>query len=138
MMAQVIVIRPVAPILLSFLLQLTQQGWTLSEGLSRSRKKVAWTKLRSMWKHETAPCPSCGRGLAEQRAEQCADSVHILSSILARHAQAAWGEALHKNAEATHPLVRKALSRVGRLRGYGNALCAPQAEAFIRAYRSLR
>jgi hypothetical protein len=24
-------------------------------------------------------------------------------------------------------------NRVGRLRAYGNALCAPQAEAFIRA-----
>jgi hypothetical protein len=23
---------------------------------------------------------------------------------------------------------------VGRLRGYGNALCAPAAEAFVRAY----
>jgi hypothetical protein len=25
-------------------------------------------------------------------------------------------------------------NRIGRLRAYGNALCAPQAEAFIRAY----
>jgi DNA (cytosine-5)-methyltransferase 1 len=28
-------------------------------------------------------------------------------------------------------------NRVGKLRGYGNALVAPQAEAFIRAYMEL-
>lgn len=32
------------------------------------------------------------------------------------------------------PLIQKGKARVGRLRGYGNALCAPQAETFIRAY----
>ena len=33
----------------------------------------------------------------------------------------------------TFPLVDGASARVGRLRGYGNAIVAPQAEAFIRA-----
>jgi len=33
-----------------------------------------------------------------------------------------------------HPLARGAPARVGRLRGYGNAIVATQAEAFIRAY----
>jgi len=28
--------------------------------------------------------------------------------------------------------------RVGRLRGYGNALCAPAAQAFIEAYLEIR
>ena len=32
------------------------------------------------------------------------------------------------------PLAHGAASRVGRLRGYGNAIVAPQAEAFIRAF----
>jgi DNA (cytosine-5)-methyltransferase 1 len=32
------------------------------------------------------------------------------------------------------PLVNGATNRVGRLRGYGNAICAPVAEEFIRAY----
>lgn len=32
------------------------------------------------------------------------------------------------------PLAHGPAARVGRLRGYGNALCAPQAAAFIRAY----
>lgn len=34
----------------------------------------------------------------------------------------------------TEPLATGAAARVGRLRAYGNALCAPVAEAFIRAY----
>ena len=38
----------------------------------------------------------------------------------------------------TFPLVAGAPARVGRLRGYGNALVAPLAEEFIRAYREQR
>lgn len=34
----------------------------------------------------------------------------------------------------TFPLAHGASSRVGRLRGYGNAICAPAAQAFIEAY----
>ena len=34
----------------------------------------------------------------------------------------------------TFPLVAGATNRVGRLRGYGNAIVAPQAQAFIEAY----
>ena len=38
----------------------------------------------------------------------------------------------------TFPLVNGATSRVGRLRAYGNAICAPQAEEFIKAYLETR
>ena len=34
----------------------------------------------------------------------------------------------------TFPLVNGASARMGRLRGYGNAIVAPQAQAFIEAY----
>ena len=34
----------------------------------------------------------------------------------------------------TFPLAHGAAERVGRLHGYGNAIVAPQAEAFVRAY----
>jgi len=37
----------------------------------------------------------------------------------------------------TFPLAYGAAARVGRLRGYGNALVAPQAIEFIKAYMSL-
>jgi DNA (cytosine-5)-methyltransferase 1 len=33
----------------------------------------------------------------------------------------------------TQPLASGATKRLGRLRGYGNALCAPQAQAFVEA-----
>ena len=35
------------------------------------------------------------------------------------------------------PLASRIPRRVGKLRGYGNAVCVPAAEAFIRAYISL-
>lgn len=35
------------------------------------------------------------------------------------------------------PLAHGAPARVGRLRGYGNAIVAPQAEAFIEAVMSV-
>jgi len=37
----------------------------------------------------------------------------------------------------TFPLAHGIANRVGKLRGYGNALVAPQAEGFIRAYMEL-
>ena len=37
----------------------------------------------------------------------------------------------------TFPLAHGSTNRVGRLRGYGNAIVAPQAEAFIRAYMEI-
>ena len=36
------------------------------------------------------------------------------------------------------PLVQETPNRVGRLRGYGNAICAPVAQAFIEAYQCSR
>jgi len=37
-------------------------------------------------------------------------------------------------AQIFSPLIQKTRNRVGRLRGYGDAIVAPVAEAFIRAY----
>lgn len=36
-----------------------------------------------------------------------------------------------------NPLIQKAENRVGRLKGYGNAIVAPQAAAFIKAYMEI-
>ncbi|MGH9697926.1 MAG: DNA cytosine methyltransferase [Candidatus Acidiferrales bacterium] len=38
----------------------------------------------------------------------------------------------------TSPLAHGATARMGRLRAYGNAICAPQAAEFIRAYEEIR
>ena len=37
----------------------------------------------------------------------------------------------------TFPLAHGAAARVGRLRGYGNAIVSPQAEAFVRAFMDM-
>jgi hypothetical protein len=75
--------------------------------------------------------------LDEQQAEKHSDAVHILSSILARHAQTAWSEAFSRNASDAFPLIRNAPARVGRLRAYGNAIVSEVAVTFIRAAREL-
>jgi hypothetical protein len=72
-------------------------------------------------------------GLAGQLPRERADVVPVLSSLLARHAREAWDNAHAAHAETGFPLAAGARSRVGRLCGYGNAIVAPQAEAFIRA-----
>jgi len=60
--------------------------------------------------------------------------VRLLPSILARHAQAAWGETFAAHAAAVHPLAHGVPARVGRLRGYGNAIVGPLAAEFITAF----
>lgn len=40
--------------------------------------------------------------------------------------------------ESSFPLVNGVPNRMGRLRGYGNALCVPSAQAFIEAYLEVK
>jgi site-specific DNA-cytosine methylase len=122
-----------APILLAFLRQLSEQRWAFAQSIPRSGEKETEKFLRELREQESASSSSCGRGLDEQPRGESSDIVHILSSILARHAQTAWGETFQQNARDAFPLTVGAINRVGRLRGYGNALCAPQAQAFIEA-----
>lgn len=123
-----------APILLSFLRQLTEQGWAFAESISRAGKETQEILLRSLWWHRTAARASCGRGLDEQRPREHSDIMRVLSSILARHAQTAWGEAFNENAAATHPLATGIPARVGRLRAYGNAINPWNGAEFVRAF----
>ena len=126
-----------APVLLSFLRQLSQQGWAFSQSFSCPSAEETEEVLRSLRQQESITCSSSGRGLDEQRGRQLTDAVHILSSILARYAQEAWSETFDANARAAFPLATGERNRVGRLRGYGNALVGPQAEEFIRAYMEI-
>jgi len=59
--------------------------------------------------------------------------VRLLSSILARAAQEAWALDHKAYAEAYFPLAVGSENRVGRLRGYGNAINLAQAQGFIEA-----
>jgi hypothetical protein len=82
----------------------------------------------------TAARPPHQRGLAGQHAGEPANSLHILSSILARHAQAAWDDAVARHAQAYHPLASGVSARVGKLRAAGNAIEPHTAAEFIGAY----
>jgi hypothetical protein len=53
---------------------------------------------------------------------------------LVRLARQAFGEESSEETLIFAPLTARGKSRVGRLRGYGNALCAPVAQAFIESY----
>ncbi len=123
-----------APVLLAFLRQLSDQGWALAESIPCAGPEEATALLRVVRSGNATPRPSSKRELAGQPPREHPNALRLLSSILARYAQKAWGETFDANARATHPLAYTAGNRVGRLRGYGNALCAPAAEAFVRAY----
>jgi DNA (cytosine-5)-methyltransferase 1 len=122
-----------APVLLAFVRELEEQGWTFSQGSSCSGAKVPQGSVRVLRHGETAASPPCGRGLDEQSAGESPDIMRVLSSVLARNTQAAWGETFDARARATHPLMVGAPARVGRLRGYGNAIVAEVAATFIEA-----
>lgn len=123
-----------APILLAFLRQLSKQGWAFSQSIPREGEKKAEELLRKLRQRDPSSRSSYQRGLDEQRGRESSNSLHILSSILARHAQKAWGETFQQNASDAFPLTTGAINRVGRLRGYGNAIVAPLAKEFIAAY----
>jgi site-specific DNA-cytosine methylase len=122
-----------APILLAFMRQLADQRWHFAQSIPRSGAEETEVALRILRVPAPFACASCGRGLAEQCRQQPADPVHFLSSILARYAQAAWGETFTANAANTFPLAIGAKGRAGELRGYGNAIVPQCAAAFISA-----
>jgi hypothetical protein len=120
-----------APFLLAFLRQLTAQGWRLAKDTPLSGEEVSPRFVRMLWDRQAPSGASRGRGLDERRSAKSSNAVHFLSSLLARHAQSAWGDAYATYAEIGFPLTRNARGRVGRLRAYGNACCLPQATAFV-------
>jgi len=122
-----------APVLFAFLRQLAQQGWPLAQSLPCASAEASSAELRELWFGAAAACASRQRGLDGQQSAEPSNAVRLLSPVLARHAQAAWGEALVADAADRFPLASGAVNRVGRLRGYGNAIVAPQAQAFVEA-----
>lgn len=122
-----------AEVLFAFLCQLAGQGWNLAQGIALPRPQEPLSDLRMLWRRQAATRSSYQRELGGQHPGEPTDAMYFLSSILARHAQAAWGDAIRANAAARSPLASGAVNRVGRLRGYGNAIVAPVAETFIRA-----
>lgn len=126
-----------APFLLAFLRQLTEQGWHFSKSCSLPRPKATQIEMRGLWDCRAITGAPHQRGLDGQSIGECADPVHILSSLLSRVAQEAWGNAHQAYAEVGFPLGHNAPARVGRLRAYGNAINAEVAKEFIKAYMSI-
>lgn len=127
-----------APVLLAFLFQLAEQGWQVPQGVPQSRAEASRAMLRMLRGDDEAARPSCGRGLDEQQIDEPANAVRVLSSILARHTQAAWGDALAKNVADAFPLASGIPGRVGQLRAYGNAIVPQTAQAFVEAVMECR
>ncbi|MFY7925542.1 MAG: hypothetical protein ACOVN5_07005 [Aquidulcibacter sp.] len=123
--------------MLAFLRQLTEQGWAFPERLPSESAETSEAELRVLRHLRSLACPSRERRLDGQQTGECTDTLRILSSILARHAQEAWGRAYDAYAALGFPLAHGARSRVGRLRGYGNAINAAQAEAFCEAVQDV-
>ncbi len=127
-----------APVLLSFLRQLADQGWPLAQGLPRPSPQTSEGQLRVLWEQVQASRSPYRRGLDQQFVDQPSDVVRFLSSVLARHAQEAWGQAFERHVSDAFPLIKGSLNRVGRLRAYGNAIVPQVAEQVIRAYMECR
>lgn len=122
-----------APFLLAFLLRLSKQGRSISSSAQVSCPQTDRSGMRGVWDDAGQAGASCQWGLDGQPPREHPNALSFLSSLLAFYAEKAWGDAYAAYAEATFPLARNAKSRVGRLRGYGNAVCIPQAVAFVRA-----
>ena len=123
-----------ATVLLAFLRKLQVEGWAVEESLSRAGKETPEAVLRSLRGEVEAACASSGRGLDEQQPEQPANALCVLSSVLARHAQEAWPQAIAADAEVGFPIGTGSPARVGRLRAYGNAIVPQAAAEFVAAF----
>lgn len=126
-----------APVLLAFLRQLADEGWEIAQGLPRASTQDEEGHLRMLWGDEEASRAPHKRGLDGQPSGEHSNLVRVLSSVLARHAQACWGETFARHASDAFPLTTGAPARVGRLRAYGNAIVPQVAAEVISAYMAV-
>lgn len=122
-----------APFLLAFLRQLQEQGWRFSERDALPRTKVEEDEVRGLRCDRPVTGAPHQRRLDGQPTREHPDPLHLLSSLLARHAHSAWGRAYEAYAEIGFPLGHNIPARVGRLRAYGNGIVAPLAQTFIES-----
>lgn len=118
-----------APLLLTFLRELARKGWQFLDDLPPSCWQTPEAGLRELRQiTPKAARPSRRLQPREQHSRKSTDAVSVMSQILARKAQ--------ESDMMPHPLAHGATQRVGRLRGYGDAIVAPLAQAFVEAYMS--
>lgn len=100
-----------------------------ASGVQETSKSVHWRALRSLRCSRRLVHASHRRRSDEQRLGQFADALPELSWVLARHAQTY--RAAAEDADA-------ATGRVGRVRGYGNAIVPEEAEVVLAALMDVR
>jgi DNA (cytosine-5)-methyltransferase 1 len=126
-----------APILLAFLRQLANQGWRFTFGVECAGPQTTKETMRVLSICSETGNSSRRRELAEQRFRKSSDAVRELSQVVAYFTETCWSGPGWPQAVNPFPLSFGEIGRVGRLRGYGNSLVAPQAQAFIEAYLEL-
>jgi len=114
-------------VLFDFMLSQTaaRNGATDSSSIKKAGKETVAGAMRIMRMDGGFVHPSCQWQSNEQQRTQSSDPLHELSFLLACDAQA-FGEAVFD--------AHAAINRVGMLRAYGNAICAPLAAEVIKAY----
>ena len=98
-------------------------------------------------KLQQRPIPARGDLAARGRQQEPAEAAGLRRNSWPGSTNGHWGDADWLGCRdgkwrpvepGTQPLVDGTASRVGLLRGYGNAIVAPQAQAFIEAYLEVR
>lgn len=137
-----------AQILLAYLLEFAREKGSQPNTTHRaSQSNCASRDMRMLWRDKQVVNSSYQRRLVGQPLREFADTLRVLSSSVARFAHEAGYPLLYENAPASNPLGRskgddnaqgalgsvRPSNRMGRLRAYGNAIAAPQAQAFVEA-----
>ena len=122
-----------ATVLLALLRKLKDQGWKFAEGVPRSGEEAEEIGMRVLRGREETSGSSPRPRLDEQFSREFADTLHVLSSLLARHADQAWRQIHSPYAGHAWPLGGDRVSRVGSIRGYGNSIVPQLAAKFIQA-----
>lgn len=120
------------PFLFDFLS--AQERFTNNSGIKEACAENDEGQLRSVPHNEIVDSASCGWKPAEQSNRESANTLRELSFFLARCAYSCRAKTNQAHAR-TFPLLRKEeINRVGKLRGYGNAIVPKVATEFIKAF----
>ena len=114
-------------VLLAFMRELERKGWRFLNHIPSACWENAESGLRAVWEISSSLARSSyQRESSKQLPQELDDAMPIVSQIIASAAQMSW--------PTYGPLAYGAPARVVRLRGYGNGITAPLAEAVISAF----
>lgn len=116
-----------APILLNILRELKREGWHLLDHLPSACWETLQDGMRALSETTSkTSCTSQGRRREQQQSRELENIVSTLSQIITLISQDA--------NMIPFPLAYKPFERVGRLKGYGNAIVPSLAAVFIRSF----